>query len=74
MTHIEGSSVKVWRARVREGSGTPGTVLDARDDGIVVACGTGALQVTELQRAGARRLSSAEFLRGRAVRPGMRFE
>jgi methionyl-tRNA formyltransferase len=74
MTRIEGSSVKVWRARVREGSGAPGTVLDARDDGIVVACGTDALQVTELQRAGARRLSSAEFLRGRAVRPGMRFE
>jgi methionyl-tRNA formyltransferase len=73
VTHIEGSPVKIWRARVGEGSGAPGTVLAAQDEGIVVACGTGALQVTELQRAGARRLSSAEFLRGRAVRPGMRF-
>lgn len=74
MTHMEGGPVKIWRARVGEGSGAPGTVLHAQDEGIVVACGTGALQITELQRAGARRLSSAEFLRGRAVRPGMRFE
>jgi methionyl-tRNA formyltransferase len=73
LTHIEGSPVKVWGASVRDGHGSPGTVLAAQDEGILVACGTGGLQITHLQRAGGRRLSSAEFLRGRAVRAGMRF-
>lgn len=73
VTYIEGSPVKIWRAGVAAGSGTPGIVLETRDDRIVVACGTGSLEIMEIQRAGARRLSSAEFVRGRAVRPGMRF-
>jgi methionyl-tRNA formyltransferase len=40
---------------------------------LVVACGDGALQLLELQRAGGKRLDAAQFLRGRALAPGARF-
>jgi methionyl-tRNA formyltransferase len=39
-----------------------------------VACGEGALLVTELQRPGGKRLRAAEFLRGFALSAGERFE
>jgi len=40
---------------------------------LVVACGTDAVEISELQRAGGRRLTAVEFLRGRPLRPGARF-
>ena len=69
---LEGKPVKVWRARVVEGAGEPGNVLRTGDD-IVIACGNGALAVSELQRAGGRRLSAKEFLRGHRLPVGARF-
>jgi methionyl-tRNA formyltransferase len=39
-------------------------VCAAAPDGIVVACGRDGLRVTELQRAGGRRMAAAEFLAG----------
>ncbi len=65
--------VKFWSAQVVDADGVPGTVLAAGDDGIVVACGMGALRCTLLQRPGSRRLASGEFLRGFAVSVGERF-
>lgn len=51
-----------------------GTVLAASpEDGLVVACGTGAVRIGELQRPGGRRLPVAEYLRGQPVAPGERF-
>ena len=64
---LRGEVLKIWRARVAEGRGAPGTVLAAGPHGIRVACGQDALEITELQRAGHRRLPAAEFLRGFAV-------
>jgi methionyl-tRNA formyltransferase len=60
-----GVTIKIWKAEPVEGSGTPGKVLaaDARQ-GIVVACGQGALRLTELQKPGGKRLPAAEFLKG----------
>jgi methionyl-tRNA formyltransferase len=69
---LDGEPVKIWRARVVDGSGSPGELLHAGEP-IVVACAEGALGVSELQRAGGRRLSAAEFLRGRPLRTGARF-
>lgn len=68
-----GASVKIWEARVADGSGEPGRTLAADRHGIVIACGQGALSVTQLQRAGGKRLSAADFLRGHAIVPGTRF-
>lgn len=72
-TRLAGDNIKVWRARVVARRGTPGEVLAAGDEGIVVACGEQALQVTELQRQGGRRLPVGDFLRGRPIAPGARF-
>jgi methionyl-tRNA formyltransferase len=51
----------------------PGTVLSANEHGVQVCCGEGVLCVTELQRAGGKRLPAAEFLRGFALQPGQTF-
>jgi methionyl-tRNA formyltransferase len=69
-TVLRGGALKLWRAEIAEAHGAPGRVLEASGDGIVIACGKGALRVTELQRAGAKRLGAAEFLRGQALAPG----
>jgi methionyl-tRNA formyltransferase len=54
---------------VIEGQMPPGHIRNE----LVVGCGAGALQILELQRAGGRRLSAREFLRGHPLRPGARF-
>jgi len=48
----------------------PGTVLDSD---LTVACGTGALRLLRLQRAGKRPLDAAVFLRGFPLKPGQAF-
>jgi methionyl-tRNA formyltransferase len=47
-----------------------GTVLHVNEHAITVQTGQGALRLTELQRAGGKRLAAAEFLRGFALEPG----
>jgi methionyl-tRNA formyltransferase len=72
VTQLQGDTLKLWRAAVVEGHGAPGTLLER--DSLTIACGEGALRIEDLQRAGGRRVSAAEFLRGRALLPGTRFE
>jgi methionyl-tRNA formyltransferase len=62
--------VKVLRTQVAEGQGRPGEVID---DGLVIACGTGAVRLVELQRAGAKAMKAADFLNGAKVGPGTVF-
>jgi methionyl-tRNA formyltransferase len=70
---LEGTELKVWRARSVDGSGEPGLVQSMAADAIVVACGTGALALTEVQRAGGKRLPLRDFLLGHPILPGSRF-
>ncbi len=70
---FDGQAVKIWSAEPILATGEPGSVLQAGNDGIVVACGDGALRLTELQKAGGKRLAAADFLRGFALEPGQRF-
>jgi len=56
------------------GSGEPGEILTVDDQGIVVACGDGALRIAELKPEGKRGMSAADFARGRQLAPGARFE
>lgn len=63
--------LKVWRARVVTGRGEPGCLL-AQEGELVVACGTDALAIDELQPAGGRRMSAADFMRGRRLPIGTR--
>jgi methionyl-tRNA formyltransferase len=64
---VPGSRIKVLRTTRGEGSGAPGTVLDHH---LTIACGDGAVRVTQLQRAGKQPMTAEEFLRGARVVPG----
>jgi methionyl-tRNA formyltransferase len=64
---IGGERVKLLLSGLAEGAGAPGTVLD---DALAVACGSGAVRLLALQRAGGRPLPAAEFLRGNPVPRG----
>jgi methionyl-tRNA formyltransferase len=72
-SQLRGELVKIWRARHVARTGTPGEVLECGAEGILVACGEGALLATELQRAGGTQLAAADFLRGFALSSGERF-
>ena len=63
-TLLNGEPLKLWQAVVAEGKGLSGEILAADAQGVLVACGEGALLVTELQRAGGKRLAAAQFLAG----------
>jgi len=64
-----GEAIKVWAAHVGgdAAGAAPGEVLAADAEGIRVATGAGTLVLTELQRAGGKRLAAADFLRGFAL-------
>jgi len=73
-TQLGAEVVKVWRSEIdsetdSNGAGH-GTILSVNAAGVVVQCGQGVLRLTELQRAGGKRLPVAEFLRGFALLPG----
>ena len=54
--------IKCWGAKnIEAAHQTPGTVIASGKDGIDVACGAGALRLTEVQRAGGRRVRGAEL-------------
>jgi len=61
--------IKVLRTARGEGAGAPGTVLDGN---LTIACGEGAVQLLEIQRAGKQPMKAEDFLRGTAVAPGTR--
>jgi methionyl-tRNA formyltransferase len=61
--------LKVLRSLEVAGSGAPGMLLDGE---LTVACGEGAVRLTEVQRAGGRPVTAAEFLRGAQLAKGDR--
>jgi methionyl-tRNA formyltransferase len=64
---VNGVTLKIWGAEALDGDSRalPGQVLAASaEDGIVVACKSGALRLSELQKPGGKRLPAAEFLKG----------
>lgn len=63
--------IKVLRETPVVGDGAPGEVLSL-DGGITIACGQGALKLTELQRAGKGPMKADDFLRGFPLKPGER--
>lgn len=68
---IEGQPVriKVLRCALAEGRGTPGEVIG---DDLTIACGDGAIRVSQLQRAGKQPMTAEEFLRGTPIAKGVR--
>ena len=75
LTHHGHDNLKVWAAQPEPGAADaspPGTVLEASANGVRVATGQGVLRLTELQRAGGKRLQAAAFLQGADLQPGQR--
>ena len=71
---LEGEVITCWRGVVGVATtGQPGEIVGL-DGAVTVACGEGSLAVTELQRAGGRRMAAGDFLRGFRPRVGSRFE
>lgn len=66
---LDGERYKVLAAEPVEGSGDPGTTLD---DALTVACGSGALRIARIQRAGKPAMEAADLLRGRPIEAGSR--
>jgi len=71
-TTLDHQDVKLFRASVAEGRGSPGDVL-AADSRLLIATGLGAVTAEEVQPAGKERMSAAEWIRGRGVTAGQRF-
>ncbi|MBK7465097.1 MAG: methionyl-tRNA formyltransferase [Betaproteobacteria bacterium] len=69
-----GQTVKLWRATPVEASGEIGQILAVDRSTIVVACGEGALAISELQKAGGKRLPVQQFLAGHPLKVGDRFD
>ena len=62
-----GERLKLLRAVAVPGQGTPGTILPG--DGLTVACGSAAVQISQAQREGKRAMPVAEALRGLTLPP-----
>lgn len=73
-THLSGDVIKIWTASPMGGTGPVGTVTEVGSEGILVGTAKGLLLVREVQAPGKKRVSAAEFARGRRVRPGEAFQ
>lgn len=74
---LDGAQLKLWAAEPVERSTVatqPGEILEVSAAGVVVACGEGALRLTQLQKPGGKRLPAREFLAGMPLAAGQRFQ
>ena len=69
---IGGKRVKIHRARMAQGSGAAGTVLSVKP--LVIACGEGAIEITELQPEGKKKMSAEAFAAGHQLKKGATLE
>ena len=60
--------LKLLRAVCAEAEGVPGKILRADPkEGLVIACGTGAVRILELQAPGGKRMRAEDYLRGHSI-------
>lgn len=69
-TEVKGERLKILNCEPAEGRGAPGVLLD---DSLTIACGSGALRLTRLQRPGKSAMKAGELLRGFALARGTTF-
>jgi methionyl-tRNA formyltransferase len=77
-TDLHGERIILLRSEVEQDASSvhvaPGTVLEARPDKFFVQTGGGVLRLVALQREGRRPLATREFLAGRPIEPGAKFQ
>ena len=71
-TGFRGKQLKLWKAEAlpEKSQGEPGEIIGVEKDSFLVACGTGALRVLELQLMGKKRMSTRDFLAGTKLNTG----
>ena len=63
--------LKLLRAVTADAAGTPGTVISADPkNGLIIACGNGAVRILEIQAPGGKRMRPEDYLRGHAIPAG----
>lgn len=67
---VRGHGLRVLVARVEDGAGKPGMVLDVSGDGPLVAAGEGAVRLVEVQPEGKKRMSGTAYLSGHKLEVG----
>jgi len=67
-----GKRLRLLFARVEQGTGLPGEILDCNADGPLVACGEGAVRLTEVQPAGKRPMQGGDYCNGHQIKAGSR--
>jgi methionyl-tRNA formyltransferase len=70
VTHFQNEPLKIGQARLADGSGQPGEILSVIP--LRVACGDGALELLEVQKAGGKRLPVAAYVSGNTIAAGQR--
>ena len=74
-TKLGDKTLKIWSARVCERAvenAACGEIIRVTKETVCVACGEGALEITELQLQGKKRMDTGAFLRGYHLEPGTR--
>ena len=71
VAELGGITLKLWEAAPCDRQGAPGEVLQADADGLVIACGEGALKITTAQKPGKKRQPVGDVLQGLELVPGM---
>ena len=61
---LKGQKFKVHATKIVEGSGQPGEILGLTKTGLRIACGQGAVEVTQLQAEGGKRMAAPDYFRG----------
>jgi methionyl-tRNA formyltransferase len=72
-TLLDGEAViKVWHSSLidDESRSAPGTIIDVTQDGVQMACGKGSVLLTELQRAGGKKMSASQLAQTLGWKPG----
>lgn len=71
LTTLSGGRLRVFAAEPCEGAGRPGEVIaSSPKSGLTVACGSGALRLTEIQPVGGKRMPAQAYLRGHTIEKG----
>ncbi|MCB5190211.1 methionyl-tRNA formyltransferase [Methylobacillus arboreus] len=69
---LKGETCRIWMAHALPGTASAGTIV-AVGDGITVGCGSGLLNIEELQMPGGKRLKARDFLAGHPLALGDKF-
>ena len=72
--YVGGDVIKIWDARIEDGSAKPGEIVCADSKGgLVVGTGQGLLRILMMQVPGSKRMKPEDFFKGRQL-PGERFD